>query len=371
MTRSVLICGASFAGLSTAYWMATFGYEVTVVEIASGPKKGGTPVNIQDRTIDIVKRMGLLDQIREQALKMEVMEFRNAADITERSSTRPQPAGDDMHDEYEIERDVLLEMLFNTVKGKVEFIFGESIQSLKDEAHQVAVSFKVGEQRSFDLVIGCDGVHSTVRRLCFGDETQFLRYLGAYFSITIVDQSLIPDNTTQMYNEPGIAVMLNAYNQKTDICLCFQSEDEILYDYRNAHEQRQIIAEHFADVGWRTPELLAEVRRSDSFYFDKLCHTSMPSWTKGRIALVGDAAYCPSPAAGRGGSLAIDGAAALADAFVACAGDFERAFEQYNVSFRPFVDQIQAEVIEVGLDFFIPRTAEAIRERNAGTGPLV
>ncbi|MBB5358273.1 2-polyprenyl-6-methoxyphenol hydroxylase-like FAD-dependent oxidoreductase [Rhodanobacter sp. ANJX3] len=351
--------------------MATFGYRVTVVEIAPGPKKGGTPVNIQDRTIDIVKRMGLLDQIREQALKMEVMEFRNADDVTERSSIRPQHAGNDAHDEYEIERDVLLAMLFDAVKDHVEFIFGDSIQSLTDETHQVAVSFRGGKPRAFDLVIGCDGVHSTVRRLCFGDEAQFLRYLGAYFSITIVDKSLIPDNTTQIYNEPGIAVMLNAYNQKTDICLCFQSEDEIPYDYRNEEDQRRIMAERLADVGWRTPALLAEVRRSDNFYFDKLCHTTMPSWTKGRIALVGDAAYCPSPAAGRGGSLAIDGAAALADAFVACAGDVEQAFEHYNRSFRPFVDRIQAEVIEVGLEFFIPRTAEAIRERNAGMGPMV
>ena len=371
MNRTVLICGASFAGLSTAYWMASFGYGVTVVELAPGLKKGGTPVNIQDRTIDIVKRMGLLDPIREHALKMEVMEFKNADDVTERSSVRPQPVGDDAHDEYEIERDELLEMLFDAVKDKVEFLFGESIQSLVDETDQVAVDFRGGAKRSFDLVFGCDGVHSTVRRLCFGDEAQFLRYLGAYFSITIVDQSLIPDNTTQMYNEPGIAVMLNAYHQKTDICLCFLSEEEIPYDYRSEEEQRRVMVERLANVGWRTPELLVEVRRSDSFYFDKLCHTTMPSWTKGRVALVGDAAYCPSPAAGRGGSLAIDGAAALADAFVACDGDFERAFEQYDRSFRPFVHQIQAEVIEVGLDFFIPRTAEAIRKRNAGTGPMV
>ena len=371
MNRSVLICGASFAGLSTAYWMATFGYRVTVVEIASGPKKGGTPVNIQDRTIDIVKRMGLLDQIREQALKMEVMEFKNADDVTARSSLRQQPVGNDAHDEYEIERDELLDLLFDAVKDNVEFIFGDSIQSLVDETEQVAVSFRGGVQRSFDLVFGCDGVHSTVRRLCFGDEAQFLRYLGAYFSITIVERLLIPDNTTQLYNEPGIAVMLNAYHQKTDICLCFMSEDEIAYDYHNEEEQRRIMAERLANVGWRTPELLAEVSRSNGFYFDKLCHTTMPSWTKGRIALVGDAAYCPSPAAGRGGSLAIDGAAALADAFVACDGDFEKAFEQYNRSFRPFVDQIQNGVIEVGLDFFIPRTANAIRERNAGTGPML
>ena len=76
--------------------------------------------------------------------------------------------------------------------------------------------------------------------------------------------------------------------------------------------------------------MLREMAGSNNFYFDKLCQIKMPSWTKGRVALVGDAGYCASPAAGKGGSSAIDGAAALADA----------------------------------VEFLVPRTAEAIRERN-------
>jgi 2-polyprenyl-6-methoxyphenol hydroxylase-like FAD-dependent oxidoreductase len=173
-----------------------------------------------------------------------------------------------------------------------------------------------------------------------------------------------------MYNEPGKAVMLNAYNGKTDIVLCFTSDSEIPYDYRDESAQRQILLDHFSGVAWRTEELLDEVRQADTFYFDKLCLTQMPSWTKGRIALVGDAAYCASPAAGRGGSLAIDGADALAQAFETCNGDFKLAFSEYNRSFRPFIEEVQAEVVSRGIDFFIPRTAEAIHTRNASTGPL-
>jgi 2-polyprenyl-6-methoxyphenol hydroxylase-like FAD-dependent oxidoreductase len=90
----------------------------------------------------------------------------------------------------------------------------------------------------------------------------------------------------------------------------------------------------------------------------------MPSWTKGRVALVGDAGYCASPAAGRGGSLAIDGAAALADAFEKCHGNYELAFKEYNENFRPFIEEVQATVVDFGLNAFIPRTEEAIRKRN-------
>ena len=91
----------------------------------------------------------------------------------------------------------------------------------------------------------------------------------------------------------------------------------------------------------------------------------MPSWTKGRIALVGDAGYCASPAAGRGGSLAIDGAAALADAFQKYPRNFELAFSEYNKRFRPFIEKVQAGAVNVGLEMLIPATEEAIRKRNA------
>lgn len=360
MEKSILVSGASFAGLSTAYWMKKMGYKVTVVEISKGLKKGGTPVNIGRNTVDIVKRMGLLDQIQSNHINMGLMEFKNSEDVTERVELREESA----EVEYEIERDVLLNIMFEAVKDDVEFIFGDSIASLKEESNGVDVVFKGGHKRSYDLVFGCDGIHSIVRKLCFGEEAEFSHFLKTYFSITIVNNLLIQENTTQMYNEPGKAIMLNAYNNKTDIVLCFSSDKEIPYDYRNEEQQRNIILDQFSGLGWRTPELLEEVKNSKTFYFDKLCQMKMPSWTKGRVALVGDAGFCASPAAGMGGSLAIDGAAALADAFHKCHGHFELAFQEYNKSFRPFIEEIQATA-EMSVDFLVPRTEEAIRERNS------
>jgi 2-polyprenyl-6-methoxyphenol hydroxylase-like FAD-dependent oxidoreductase len=158
--------------------------------------------------------------------------------------------------------------------------------------------------------------------------------------------------------------MLNAYNNKTDIVLCFCSEKEISYDYRNVEQQRKIIIEQFEGEGWRTAELLEEVKNSKNFYFDKLCQVKMTSWTKGRVALVGDAGYCPSPAAGMGGSLAIDGASALADAMRKHNGNFELAFQDYNHYFRPFIEEVQADAVRVGLEQLILRTEEAIHKRN-------
>jgi 2-polyprenyl-6-methoxyphenol hydroxylase-like FAD-dependent oxidoreductase len=365
---NVLISGASFAGLSTAYWMKKFVHRVTVVEIAHGLRMGGTPVDVRGNTVDIVKRMGIFDQIKSNTLKSELWEFKNADDVTERSVFLQKDV-ERLHDDgYEIERDTLLNILFDTVKDGVEFMFDNSIAALDETKDGIKATFKDGSQRGFDLVFGCDGIHSAVRKIWFGDEARYTHFLEQYFSITIVRKLLIKPGTTQIFNVPGKAVMLNAYNGKTDIIFSFVSEKEIPYDFRYEGQQRRIISEQFAGLGWRTAELLEEVRNSETFYFDKLCQIRMPSWTKGRVALVGDAGYCASPAAGMGGSLAIDGAAALADAFQKQGRNFNAAFRDYDTNFRPFIEEIQAEAVRVGLDILAPRTEGAIRKRNAQTG---
>lgn len=362
--QHVLIVGASFAGLSTAYWMNRLGYAVTVVEAGRALKKGGTPVNIEGGTIDIARRMGLLDRIQAATLPVRPVQFVDAAGkcLAVMSAQPDDPRAS--APEYEVECDELLDMQFADIRDDVEFVFGDSIDRMQESDSAVDVTFKSGKQQAYALVFGCDGNHSATRRMCFGDETNYSTFLQLYFSITIVNKLLIPEDTTQIFNVPGKTVMLSAYHGKTDICFGFFSKQEIPYDYRDQAQQRRMIEEQFQAEAWRAPELLAEVRSSDSFYFDKLCQIKMASWTKGRVALVGDAAYCASPAAGMGGSLAIIGATAVADAFVKHPNDHEAAFEEYNTSLRPFIEQVQADAVAFGLDTFAPRTAEAIRARN-------
>jgi 2-polyprenyl-6-methoxyphenol hydroxylase-like FAD-dependent oxidoreductase len=361
-TSRVLVSGASFAGLATAWWMNKLGYTVTVVEIAKSLRRGGTPVNIRGGVIDVVKRMNLFARIIAASLPERPMTFVDA-----HGSRLPLSLAQverEPEEEYEIERDVLLNMMFEEVKGDIEFLFDDSIARLEESAEEVSVTFRSGIQRSFSLVLGCDGTHSAVRRMCFGDESSFLLFLQCYFSLTIVNKLLIEEDTSQMLNVAGKTVMLNAYNGKTDIAFCFFSEKEIDYDRRKQAEQKRMIREQFAGGNWRTSELLDEMSRCEDFYFDKLCQIRMDSWSKGRVALVGDAAYCPSPAAGMGGSVAILGAAALADALQRNPGDLRTAFREYDTTFRPIIEQIQTEAVAVGLEMFMPRTEEAIERRN-------
>lgn len=356
--KKLLVSGAGFAGLTTAYWMNKMGYAVTVVETGEGIKMGGTPVDIKDTTVDIVKRMGLFERIKASRLHLQKWEFKNREDITGLTILLQElPAN-----EFEIERDVLLHMLFDLVKNDVTFIFNDSITGLREKENSIEATFRGGEIGDYALVLGCDGIHSVVRNIWFGNEARYVHFLGQYFSIGIVNRYLIPDATLQLYAEPDKGIMLNAYNNKTDIVFTFRPEKEIVYDFRNREQQREIILKHFQGMGWRTAELQKELLNATNFYFDKFCQVKMPSWTKGRVGLVGDAAYCASPAAGMGGSLAIIGATALADALEKHNGNIKPAFDDYNKSLRPFIEEVQAAAVEM-LDKLLPRTEEEIQWR--------
>lgn len=365
--KKVLISGASIAGLSTAYWLNKLGYHVTVVEPAPAPRTGGAAINVQGEALASAKRMGIFAQLKAHRLQLERLEFKNADDVTE-GAVEMQPAdaplADDAIEDIEIERVELVTILVEAVKNDVEFLFNNRITALSETAEAMQVTFAAGAPRAFDLVFGCDGLHSGVRQLWFGHEKEYAHFLDHYFSLTIVNHPLIAPNTAQLYSAPGKGIMLNAYNGKTDVVFWFFAEQEIPYDFRDAEQQRQIIVERFAGQGWRTAELLEEIKEAGISYFDKFCQIKMPSWTKGRVALVGDAGYCASPAAGIGASLAMGGAVAVADALAKHDGNFESAFQAYNHQLRPFIEEVQATALTMLHDYFVPKTEEAIHTRN-------
>ncbi|WP_223650382.1 FAD-dependent monooxygenase [Hymenobacter psoromatis] len=371
--KKVLVAGASIAGLSTAYWLNKLGYHVTVIELASEPRLGGAAINVQGAALASARRMGIFEQLKAYRLPPLQFEFKNADDVTENPLLPPEGPellSDDDPEEIEIERDKLVTILLGALQNTVDFLFDNRITGLSETADAIHVTFKQGSPRAFDLVFGCDGLHSGVRQLWFGHESEYSCFMEHYASLTIVNHLLLAQNTAQLYSAPGKGVLLNAYNGKTDIIFWFFSEQEIPYNYRDAAQQQEIVLRQFAGMGWRTAELLAEVAEAGISYFDKFCQIKMPSWTKGRVALVGDAGYCASPAAGIGASLAMTGAVAVADALATHDGNFDAAFQAYNHALRPFVEETQATAVTMLSTFFVPKTEEAIRTRNAQIAPL-
>jgi 2-polyprenyl-6-methoxyphenol hydroxylase-like FAD-dependent oxidoreductase len=166
--------------------------------------------------------------------------------------------------------------------------------------------------------------------------------------------------------------MLNGYKDRADIGLAFRSEREVPYDYRNRAQQRRMIHDHFDGLGWKVPDVLDHLDADDDFYFDRLNQIRMPIWSKGRVALVGDAGYCVSPLAGMGGSMAIIGAAGLADALERYGSDHTAAFRHYHDTLRPFVDEIQEKAVSNGMAIMFPTDEAELaeRDRRIGAGDL-
>jgi 2-polyprenyl-6-methoxyphenol hydroxylase-like FAD-dependent oxidoreductase len=361
--KAVLVSGASFAGLATAYWLNRLGRSVTIVETADALRRGGTPVDIEGETIEVLTRMGLFDAVRAKALPPRGFEFKDADDATLGSIGID--ADPTAHDRYEIHRDDLLDILFGAVADKVDMMFGQSIARLDQAPDGVSVTFSNGDRRDYALVVGCDGNRSNTRKLVFGEGEQFTYFMGGYFFLKVVPHiGLLPANMSQAFSVPGRMAMLNGYDDRTDIAFGFRTVGEIDYDYRDRGQQRRLVHGQFDGLGWKVPAMLAAVAGDDDFYFDRINQIRMPRWSRGRVTLVGDAGYCVSPLAGFGGSMAIIGAGRLADALERYPDDHAAAFLYYEDGLRPFVEEVQERAATNGLAMMFPADEIELAERD-------
>jgi 2-polyprenyl-6-methoxyphenol hydroxylase-like FAD-dependent oxidoreductase len=256
----VLISGASFAGLATAYWLNRLGYRVTVVEVAGGLRKGGTPVDIEGETVGILERMGMFDAVRAKALPPRAFEFKDAQDRTLGGFGLETGPDAPPRTRFEIHRDDLLEVLFAGIDGSVELLFNRSIKELNDGREGVTVTLDDGTRRTYALVFGCDGNRSNTRKLVFGAEKNFTYFMGGYVYLKVVPVTgILPPNVSQVFSVPGRTAMLNGYDDRTDIGLAFRTEGEIEYDYRDRAQQRAMIHDYFDRLGWKVPSALTTI----------------------------------------------------------------------------------------------------------------
>jgi 2-polyprenyl-6-methoxyphenol hydroxylase-like FAD-dependent oxidoreductase len=347
----ILISGASIAGLTLAHWLARHGYRPTVVERAPGLRGGGNGVDLRDEAIAVAERMGIMDQVRAAAMDVIGMKFVDAADrAVARVDTRV--AGT-----VEIMRGELVAILREAAGDGVEYLFGDSVAGLEQAADGVDVTFEHGPARRFDLVIGADGLHSNVRRIAFGPESRFLRHRHHYFAFATADAALGEDRWVTMHNVPGKMAGLyrSDSHEQAKAYFVFRSERPLAYDHRDVEQHKRLVSDAFASVtSWRTGELLAAALADPEFYFDAVSQVHLRSWSAGRVALVGDAAYCASPASGAGAELAVVGAYRLADALAAADGDHAIAFRRYEESTRALV--VRRQRIGVNVRMLVPRT---------------
>jgi 2-polyprenyl-6-methoxyphenol hydroxylase-like FAD-dependent oxidoreductase len=324
-STTVLISGASIAGPSLALWLSRYGFRVTVVERAPELRPGGQAVDFKGpihRTV--LERMGIWDEIQRRQTG-----GRDTTVVDAGGEPLTVIPGSFTGGDVEIRRGDLAELLYERTRDTCEYVFGDSITSLTETADGVQVTFRQGPPRTFDLVVGADGIHSNVRRLAYGPESDYVKHLGHYYALAEVGQLAAEP---LRYNEPGRMVTLGG--PKAPAFFTFASEP-LDYDRWDTARQKQIVADAYRGMGWRTPEVLDRLAGASEFYLDSISQSSVPSYSRGRVVLLGDSAY-GNTLGGFGTGLAVVGAYVLAGELMLARGDHRRAFARYQELFTPY-----------------------------------
>ena len=358
----VLVSGASIAGPSVAYWLRRFGFDPVVVERAPALRPGGFAVDFRGTPhLTVLRRMGILDEVRAAQTHMRGMSFVTADGRTILTLPASFLSGD-----VEIERGDLSRIIYDRTREEVEYRFGDSIASLTDTGEKVVVQFDSGRSDYFDLVIGADGLHSNVRRLAFGDEARYLKYGGYYVAGGFdVPNHLGLDHLTLHHSVPGKSLSLSSHRRPEVATPVFvwHSEHQLEYDRHDIAQQKAIVGAVFRDVGWEAPRALAALADADWLYFDSFSQIKMDRFTRGRVALLGDAGY-GATMGGLGTGLAVVCSYVLAGELARADGDHTVAFPRYEQKVRDYATGCQKLADGAGR-FMAPRTPRGIRIRDA------
>src|SRR3954452_11097186 len=362
ITRSVLISGAGIAGPALASWLTRRGFAVTVVERAPSPRSGGQDVDLRGAARTVDERMGVLDDVRGVSLDQRGIAWVRADGSIAARMGADAFGGEGIVSEIEVLRGDLSQVLLDATRNGVEYVYGDSITALDDDGDGVAVTFERSAPRRFDLVVGADGSHSTTRALAFGPEAEFARPLGCGTTWFTAPAELELDGWYLMYNAPGglvASVRPGRLPGEHKVGLSFRSAPVAL-DRTDVAGQKALVAQRFAGAGWEVPRLIDAMHGADDFAFDWLAQVHLPEWSRGRVVLLGDAAWSPTPLTGLGTSLALVGAYVLAGELAAA--DLPTALRRYEEVLRPYVISAQ-KLPPGGIGGFAPTRALDIRLR--------
>jgi 2-polyprenyl-6-methoxyphenol hydroxylase-like FAD-dependent oxidoreductase len=359
---TVLISGAGIAGPTLAFWLKAAGFEPTLIERAPGLRGGGYVIDFWGVGYDIAERMGLLAEINRNGYHVREMR------IVDDDGRRLAGFGTRVFAELTsgryvtLQRSCLSRLLFERVEG-VESIFGDEIVAIEQQPDFVRIELKHAGPRRFDLLIGADGLHSAVRKLVFGPQAQFEQHLG-YVVAAFEARGYRPrdEDVYLIHGQPGR--MIGRFTLREDrslFLLVFAAEEGSVPETLDA--QKATLRKLYGRDGWECTKILAELDRTDELYFDRVSQIRMPSWSRGRVALIGDAAFCVSLLAGQGSALAMISAYVLAGELASAHGRYQEAFANYDARLRKYIGRKQ-QGAERFAGVFAPKTAAGMLLRN-------
>ncbi|MEO8182055.1 MAG: FAD-binding domain [Deltaproteobacteria bacterium] len=365
---SVLISGIGIAGPALAFWLSWHGFVPTLVERANELRTDGYIIDFWGLGYEIADKMGLLPEVLRAGY--HVKEVR----LVDRSGRRVGGFDADIfrrstHGRYtSLPRGDLSAILYASVERQVEAIFGNSVRALDEDEDGVLVHFEHGPSRRFDLVVGADGLHSNIRRLAFGDEWQFERFLG--YTVAAFESSGYRPREEGVYlafGVPGLQIArFSMRDDRTMFLIVLAEEAAANVSAHDLDAQKRYLARRCAGLGWECDAVLQALDHCDQLYFDRVSQIRMDRWWKGRVALVGDAAAAPSLLAGEGSALALISAYVLAGELARTPQRLESGLVRYEQLLQRFLRQKQDSAAGFA-GSFAPRTRFGVFLRNQVT----
>jgi 2-polyprenyl-6-methoxyphenol hydroxylase-like FAD-dependent oxidoreductase len=340
MSRNILITGASVAGNTVAWWLGRYGFDVTVVERTSEFRDGGQNIDIRGIGREVLRRMGLEQAALDRGTGEEGTVWIDEKGTEVAKFVTDELGRDGPTAEMEILRGDLARLLYESARHRATFRFGDYIEKIEDGAENVSVAFASGQTAQYDAVIIAEGVGSLTRELVFphDNEPRWMDLTIAYFTIPRQEGD---DRMWRWYNATeGRSISLRPDTHGTTrAMLSLQQPPNGEHEW-TVEQQKAYLRDRFADAGWQAQRVLSAMEKTDDFYFDVLRQVRMSRWANGRVVLTGDAAWCATPLAGIGATLAVTGGYVLASELQR-GGDIGRAFSAYEKAMRPMVKKGQ------------------------------
>lgn len=359
----VAINGMGIAGPTLAYWLRRSGHDPVLFEKAPAFRSGGYLIDFWGLGYEIAERMGIIPTLRERSYVMKRLRMVDR-DGREEAHMDLGPLYEAQRGRFfSVARADLASALADTCQG-IPIHFNASISGIAQDGAGSIVTLSDGRQDRFDLIVGADGLHSQVRALAFGPEAQFERFLGCYVAAFRVrgyphrDELMFVSHTVRGRQ----AARVSLRDDETLALLVCRAE-LVSADHRGQRDPRPALREAYGDMGWEVPELLDAMDASEDVYFDRVSQIHLPQWGAGGVALVGDAAACPSLLAGEGTGLGMLEAYVLAGELNRADGDGVRALAAYEGRLRTFVSRKQKGAIWFR-GFFAPQTDVGLMVRN-------
>lgn len=338
--RRILITGASVAGIALAWWLTKRGFDVTVVERHPHFRDGGQNVDIRGAGREVLKKMGLEQAVADSGTGEKGVRFVDADDETVAQFSVHEVGAEGPTAELEILRGDLARIFYDACKESVKFRFDDAIETVAESGGCADVQFKSGIHSEYDLVVVAEGVGSTTRELVFPGEnkSRWLDVTMGYFTIPKGERD---GDLCRIYTAgKGRSIWLRPDSKGTTRTILVVQKDADGEERLSPSDQKAFLRERFANVGWEAERVLQGLEATDDLYFDVLRQVKLDRWSTGHVVLTGDAAWCATPIAGIGTTLAIVGAYVLAGELSRSA-DLREALTRYEEVLRPYVTKGQ------------------------------